>query len=101
LSSSAIRAAKYDLDLDELERGLGKRPVSWQRAAVALTPYWPIWPMTKISRHSHLRVAPVCLSRRRARRRWITLKTVRGLTLNTAQRQANILTCRWKNMSHF
>ena len=94
----------YDLDLDELEKGLGKRPVQLAMGGGCAYPYWPTWPMTKIfMAQSFAVLLPVCLSRRRAARRWITLKKpFGGLILKHSRNvQANISTCRWKNMSHF
>src|SRR6266536_6380786 len=65
----------YDLDLDELQKGLGKRPV---QLAMGGSCAYPVLADLANDENFHgtviCSVVPRCLSRRRVRRRWITLK---------------------------
>jgi len=93
----------YDLDLGELEKGLGKRPVQLAMGGSCAYPVLADLATKIFTAPSFAVLSPVCLSRRRARRRWITLKKPFGGLTHKHSRNvpANISTCRWKNMSHF
>src|SRR5437667_6165701 len=92
----------FDLDLDELQKGLGKRPVSLRWAEAVLTRYWRISLTTKIfTERLYVAWYRACSSPHPAhRRRSAGKKQCAGRTFKRLPNvPANIWRCHWKNMS--
>ena len=95
----------YDLDLDELQKGLGKRPVQLAMAGSCAYPVLAdLADDENFSRHDHLQLrARDCFLLRRAHPQWnAAKKRCAGLTRKRPHNApANIWRCHWKNMSRF
>lgn len=93
----------YDLDLDELQKGLGKRPV---QLAMGGSCAYPVLAELANDENFHVRSSAVlfrdCSSHPPVHRQWSAAKKpCAGLTPKRPRNvPANIWRCRWKNMSH-
>ena len=94
----------YDLDLDELQKGLGKRPV---QLAMGGSCAYPVLADLADDKTFHGTIicsfVPRLFFARPAHPRWnAAKKPCAGLTRKRRHNaSANISRCHWKNMSHF